>query len=92
MFGARVVVSERDGTIVSGGEVKISECMVSREGLTVEVKEKSRKASAMHLADAGTVKELVDAMNAIGATTADIIAILKALKAAGALHADLIVR
>ncbi len=92
VFGARVVVSERDGTIVSGGEVKISECMVSREGLTVEVKEKSRKASAMHLADTGTVKELVDAMNAIGATTADIIAILKALKAAGALHAELIVR
>ncbi|HQL84237.1 MAG TPA: flagellar basal body P-ring protein FlgI [Spirochaetota bacterium] len=31
-------------------------------------------------------------MNAIGATTADIIAILKALEASGALHAELIVR
>lgn len=89
---ARVVVNERDGTIVTGGAVKISSAMVSRDGLTVEIKETGKKAHAAEVSDAATVKELVDALNAIGATTADIIAILKALEVSGALHAELIVR
>ena len=91
-YKARVVVNERDGTIVTGGEVKLSAAMVSREGLTVEIKETGKKTSAAELKDASSVKDLVDSMNAIGASTADIIAILKALEASGALHAELIVR
>ena len=91
-YKARVVVNERDGTIVTGGEVKLSAAMVSREGLTVEIKETGKKSSAAELKDSASVKDLVDSMNAIGATTADIIAILKALEASGALHAELIVR
>lgn len=91
-YRARVVVNERDGTIVTGGDVKISAAMVSREGLTVEVKETGKKVSASELKDSASVKELVDTLNATGATTADIISILKALEASGALHAELIVR
>ena len=91
-YKAKVVVNERDGTIVTGGEVKISEALVSREGLTVEIKGSAGKASASYVKDSATVKELVDSLNATGATTADIISILKALKASGALHAELIVR
>ncbi|OHD66121.1 MAG: hypothetical protein A2176_04095 [Spirochaetes bacterium RBG_13_51_14] len=91
-YRAKVVVNERDGTIVTGGGVKISAAMVSREGLTVEVKETGKKVSASEVNDSATVKELVDSLNAIGATTADIISILKALEVSGALHAELIVR
>jgi flagellar P-ring protein FlgI len=91
-YRAKVVVNERDGTIVTGGEVKVSEAMVSKEGLTVEIKETANKASALHVKDAATVKDLVDSLNAIGATTSDIISILKALEASGALHAEFIVR
>ncbi len=91
-YRARVVVNERDGTIVTGGEVKVSAAMVSREGLLVEIKETGKKVSASELKDSATVKELVDSLNATGATTSDIIAILKALEASGALHAELIVR
>jgi len=89
---ARVVVNERDGTIVTGGEVKISEAMISREGVTVEIPKTAKKVSASHIKDSPSVKDLVEAMNSIGASTADIISILKALKSAGALHAELIVR
>ena len=91
-FKARVVVNERDGTVVTGGSVRISEAMVSREGLTVEIKDTAKKAAAAHIKDATTVKDLVESLNAIGATTADIISILKALETSGALHAELIVR
>ncbi|TFH39653.1 MAG: flagellar basal body P-ring protein FlgI [Chrysiogenales bacterium] len=89
---AKVVVSEREGTIVTGGGVRISAAMVSREGLTVEIGGTGGKVSAVALKDAATVKDLVDSLNATGATTTDIIAILKALEASGALHAELIVR
>ena len=37
------------------------------------------------------VQDLVDALNAVGATPRDIIAILQAVKAAGALFGDLII-
>lgn len=35
------------------------------------------------------LQELVDGLNAIGATPTDLISILRTLKAAGALHAEL---
>ncbi len=89
---ARVVISESDGTVVTGGEVKLSEAMVSREGMTVEIGNTGKKVSAGHLKESGTVGDLVDALNAVGASTKDMVSILKALKDAGALHAELIVR
>lgn len=95
---ARVVVNEKDGTIVMGGDVRISEAVVSKDGVTIRV-EKSKgtdrgsdKASVAHIKASSTVKDLVDSLNYIGAPTRDIISILKALKDAGALHAELVVR
>ena len=89
---ARVVIDERSGTIVAGGDVKVSDAMVSREGVTVEIQGTDRKGTAVHIKESATVKELVDALNSINASTADIIAIMKALKEAGALHGELVVR
>jgi flagellar P-ring protein precursor FlgI len=94
----RVVINERDGTIVMGGEVKISEVVVSKEGITIKVDRGSdkgkdgREGKVALLKEASTVKDLVDSLNYIGASTRDIISILKALKDAGALHAELIIR
>ncbi|MCL1864618.1 MAG: flagellar basal body P-ring protein FlgI [Spirochaetes bacterium] len=89
---ATVVVNEKDGTIVTGGNVTISEAMVSRKGMTIQIDNSNKKLSAAFLKDSATVKDLVDSLNAVGANTEDIIAILKALKDSGALHADLIVK
>jgi len=89
---ATVVVNEKDGTIVTGGNVTISEAMVSRKGMTIQIDSSNKKFSAAVLKDSATVKDLVDSLNAIGANTEDIISILKALKDSGALHADLIVK
>ena len=65
---------------------------MSREGLLVEIAESDKKQSASVLKEASTVKDLVDALNAVGASTGDIIAIMKALKNAGALHAEVIIQ
>lgn len=94
----RVVINERDGTIVMGGEVKISEVVVSKEGITIKVDRGSdkgkdgREGKVALLKEASSVKDLVESLNYIGASTRDIISILKALKDAGALHAELIIR
>jgi flagellar P-ring protein FlgI len=45
--------------------------------------------SMMVLPTSANVGEVVNALNAVGATSRDIIAILQAMKAAGALHAEL---
>ena len=46
----------------------------------------------MFLIDSGvTLQDVVDAVNRVGATPADLVSILQALKGAGALHAELIV-
>ena len=38
------------------------------------------------------LKEIVDGFNKIGASSRDLIEVLKSVKAAGALHADLVIR
>ena len=52
----------------------------------VAVSEENRR---LHMLEGATLQELVDGLNAIGATPQDLISILKNLKASGALHAEL---
>jgi len=89
---AVVIINEKDGTIVTGGNVTLSEAMVSRRGMIVQIEKSEKKMSASIIKEASTVKDLVDSLNSVGANTEDIISILKALKDSGALHADLIVK
>ena len=41
------------------------------------------------MVEGATLQELVDGLNAIGATPRDLISILRAMQASGSLHADL---
>ena len=121
---AKVVINARTGTIVIGGDVRVTPAAVSHGSLTVKVNEDTNttpqnvtyddegnittttaantendteieagadKASAF-VFDAGTsLADVVDAINAIGTTSADLVAILEALRAAGALRAQMII-
>ncbi len=112
---ARIVVSERTGTVVAGERVRIHPVAVAHGGLsisilttplvsqpnalsrggrtvqsnqaTVDAKEKDKPVVA--LPATSTIEELVKALNLIGASPRDLIAILQAMKAAGAIDADL---
>jgi flagellar P-ring protein FlgI len=112
---ARVIINERTGTIVMGGNVKLASVAVSQGGVTVrigteyEVSQPSvlsktgetavvpqttvevneRKPESVILPDGATVEEVVRGLRAVGASARDIISILQAIKAAGALAADL---
>ena len=56
----------------------------------VDVSE-ARRASWSTLEEGATLDAVVRALNALGATPRDIIAIMQALKAAGALRAELVI-
>ena len=113
---ARVVLCERTGTVVLGGDVRIGTIAVSHGNLRVEVTatreasqpgplsrgrttvvEQSRvvaeeEGGRLQVIEGGVrLGELVDALNALGATPRDLIDILQAIKAAGALRATLVI-
>jgi flagellar P-ring protein precursor FlgI len=56
-----------------------------------EVKVDEREAKLIELQAGTTLAEVVRALNELGATPRDIIAIMQALKAAGALRAELVI-
>ncbi len=97
---ARVVINERSGVIVMGGNITIDEVAVARSGLNLSVADKNRRPQRLTrdtpppkesfiIEEATQVSDVVEALNKVGASTRDIVAILEALKAAGALHAEL---
>lgn len=118
---ARVVINERTGTVVSGGDVRIARITVSHgdlkvsivtdnavsqpafvtlpgDGVRTQVVSNSRievterEEPKFISSDAGTVSDLVRALSRMKTNTRDIISILRAIKSAGALHADLIIQ
>ncbi len=117
---ARVVVNERTGTVVAGGDVRISkvalshgdlrltvtaETSVSQPGLLVRPGNGVRTAVVTNaqvdvaegngtgfVSAQNTVADLVQSLARLKTPTRDIISILRAVKAAGALHADLVVQ
>ena len=109
---AQVVLDERTGTIIMGGNVRISPIAISHGGLQVEVKiptpalagepnEEGQEiptidqtiGSNVFMFKGGTdLKEIVDGFNKVGASNKDLIQILKSIQAAGALHAQLIIK
>lgn len=84
---ARVVVNEKTGTIVFGGNVKVLDFTLSYGVFNVTIKNGK-------LAEDGaeaTVGALVSALKSLGATPQDIIAILQSMHKAGVLLAELVV-
>lgn len=95
---AKVVINERTGTIVMGANVTVDEVAISKQGINVIISNKKKdsddtKVQLITVIEEGTrVSDIVDALNKIGASTKDIIAILEGMKKAGSLHAEVIVQ
>ncbi len=89
---AKIVINEKTGTIVAGGNITLSPVAISHGDLSLQVGEaaKSSKSGSLFMLDKKTtLKELVDALNAIGTSPDDLISIFQTLKRNGALIADL---
>lgn len=118
---ARVVINERTGTVVSGGDVRVSAVALSHGDLKVKVTTQSVASQPTNVIGTGpevrtaivtntrvdvaerdgpgfvasggaTVADLVQELAKLKTSTRDIISILRAIKAAGALHAELVVQ
>ena len=89
---AKVVLNERTGTVILGGQVSIQPVAISHGDLSIEVKDVSRAVRAKRIAevqDGTSVSDLVRVLNSIGAQPKDLTAIFQMLKQSGALQADL---
>jgi flagellar P-ring protein precursor FlgI len=107
---ARVVINERTGTVVLGGDVEILPVAVSHQGLQLQINQPNQgqapgpagAAAAAATANATmggqsvaiakvTTQDVVQGLNALGASPADIVAIFQAIAASGALLGELVI-
>jgi flagellar P-ring protein precursor FlgI len=87
---AVVIVNERTGTVVMGGDVKISDVVVSHNGLSIEVGSgKNAKKESVVPVQGTTIGDLVKSLNQMGVKPEDLVSILQSLHASGALKADI---
>jgi len=112
---ARIVVSERTGTVVAGQGVRIRPVAVAHGGLSISVRQtpwasqpgpfsqqgktvsgkianldaQEGSKPAVALPATTSVEDLVKAFNLLGVSARDLVAVLQAMKAAGAIDADL---
>jgi len=111
---AKVVVNERTGTVVMGGNVTIGPCAILHGNLSIQVstefdvsqpapfsqgkttvvpqttvQAQESAVQSVQLKEGATVEELIHGLQTMGASARDIVAILQAIRQAGALNADL---
>ena len=111
---AKVVVNERTGTIVIGGNTKLMPAAIAHGGITITIQTQNevvqpnpfaqgqtaiqqnaaiqiteKQGSLIEMEANSNLSDLVSALNNIGVTPLDLIAILQALSSAGSLQAEL---
>lgn len=97
---AKVIVNPRTGSVVMNQTVTLDSCAVAHGALSVvvgnqpvgqgsDVQVKQEGGSLMNVKAGANLADVVKALNALGANPLDLLAILQAMKAAGALHAEL---
>ena len=110
---AKVVMNERTGTIVFGGDIKLAPCAIAHGNLSITITQENKyvpspfstnggglqtntrvtaqeeKKQLTFISGAATLSSVVRALNTMGVTPRDLIAIVQALRQAGALQADL---
>lgn len=99
---AKVIINPRTGSVVMTQAVTLESCAVAHGSLSVvvdaaqpglgqgsDIQVKQDNGSLMNVKAGANLSDVVKALNALGANPLDLLAILQAMKAAGALRADL---
>ncbi len=118
---SRIVINERSGTVVAGGNVSISSVVISQGDIKISIRSENQGSQPSFISgfatdvsslvitntdvevDQGsddavisfpntTVASLVQGLNKAGVDTRRTISVLQAIKAAGALHAEILVQ
>ncbi|HZO94434.1 MAG TPA: flagellar basal body P-ring protein FlgI [Candidatus Baltobacteraceae bacterium] len=110
---AKVVLNERTGTVVMGGEITLAPCAVAHGNLSITIASSNQVTPAapfsttqppvqsntritatesgkklVYISGAATLAQVVRALNTIGASPRDLIAIVQALRESGSLQAE----
>lgn len=90
---ARVVINEKTGTVVMGGDVRILPIALAHGDLSIKIGDESNKASKserfFHVNQGANIGEIVKGLNRLGVTPRDLIMILQNMKSAGVLQGEL---
>ncbi|MDR2188420.1 MAG: flagellar basal body P-ring protein FlgI, partial [Azonexus sp.] len=101
---AKVVINPRTGSVVMNQRVSIEACAIAHGNLSVvvegaqprlaqpaniQVKQENDGESLISVKAGANLADVVKALNALGANPLDLLAILQAMKSAGALRAEL---
>jgi len=101
---AKVIVNPRTGSVVMNQTVALDTCAVAHGNLSVvinndpqvsqpnaqaDIQVKQEGSALMQVKASVSLSDVVKALNALGANPQDLLAILQAMKAVGALRADL---
>ena len=115
---ARVVINERTGTVVAGGDVRLLPVAIAQGGITIQVREQEQVSQpgafgykgdtkvtqhseveaqetvpqVAYLKGAASLAEVAQALSSFGVSPRELASILQALKAAGALRAEIVVQ
>ncbi len=87
----KIVINERTGTIVAGGDIFVRPVAIGHGDLTIEVKGQgeSQENSVYYMEKNATLNDLVKGLNAFGATPEDLISIFQAMKKNGSLIGEI---
>ncbi|MBL6991162.1 MAG: flagellar basal body P-ring protein FlgI [Bacteriovoracaceae bacterium] len=94
---AKIIINERTGTIVAGGDIYLQDVAISHGDLTIQIGDSGgeeggnndRSKSLYYMPKKATLKELVKGLNALGTSPEDLIPIFQALKRSGALIGEI---
>ncbi len=90
---SRVVINERTGTVVMGGNIVVSNTSVTHGDLTIQVQgddeEEQPQGDTVRFPESTTIQQMVNSLNSVGASTDAVIAILKSMDEAGTLNVPL---
>lgn len=91
---SKIVINEKTGTIVAGGDITVSPVAISHGDLTIQVEgegggQDEGGDNFYFMQERTNLSELVESLNALGTTPEDLISIFQALKSNGALTGEI---
>ncbi len=92
---ARIMIDARTGAVVAGGAVQVGPAAVSLRGLTLKIggaDAAGEGGGVVSLAPGATAQEVATGLHAAGAKPDEVMAVFDALRAVGALTAEVVVR
>lgn len=90
---AKIIINERTGTIVAGGDIELKPVAISHGDITIQIKDdvsgETKPGNVYFVDKKSTLNDLVKSLNALGASPEDLISIFQALKRNGALIGEI---